>query len=236
MKKIFFVLATFTFSTVMHALGQVGVYCHDGFLNDQRCGLYLEIKDGKYRLDLYYELSMDLSTGTTLSIGKCCDDGKNMVLTDELFGYIMVFERIDSRILLMRKGFMTMRDTSFEYLREPTSAPFVYSSDTRDFIRDPYRVKQENCKAKRERKVGFQAGDYSLGNEKNYLLKIEDNGRFTYFYHGVQISKGKWKRCGNLLALIDDGLNKPFFAIIKEKGIVSSYLPGAFIDSVWESN
>ena len=223
-------------SLVSHSFGQDGVYHHIGFRDDNQCNLYVEIWNGKYHLYLSYVLSIDNLTGTTISIGKIHEEGTMMMLEDELFGYTMVLERLDPTTLVMKQGFTSMIGVTFDYLCFPTSAPFVYSSDTRDFNRDPHHVKQENCKARRERKVGFQAGDYSLGNEKNYLLKTEENGRFTYFYHGVQISKGKWKRCGNLLALRDDGLNKPFFAIIKEKGIVSSYLPGAFIDSVWEPN
>ena len=233
MKKSLFIIVASTFMIVLHALGQDGVYCHEGFLNDKSCCLYLEIRDGRYLLDLSYELSLDLSTGTTLSIGKCHEERGKVVLTDELFGYNMVFERIDTLTLIMRKGFISMRDASFNYLREPTSSPFVYNSDTPDFNRDPYCVKTDNCRAKHERKVAFQVGSYALGYENEYLLNIGKNGRFEYYYRGVKLSEGRWKRRGNLLSFIDDGLNKPFFAIIKENGIVSSFLPGAFFDTMW---
>lgn len=236
MNKFRFILVLFGLSIMSHSFGQDGVYHHIGFRNDNRCDLYVEIWDGKYLLYLSYEASIDYLTGTTVSIGKIHEDGTMVVLEDELFGYTMALERLDSTTLVMKQGFSSMTGIAFDYLCFPTSAPFVYNSDTRDFNRDPYHVKQENCKARHERKVGFQAGSYSLGYEKNYLLKIEENGRFMYFYHGVKLSEGKWTRRGNLLALTDDGLIKPFFAIIKGNGIVSSYLPGAFVDSVWELN
>lgn len=234
MKMFRFILVLLGLSTMSIAFGQDGVYRHPEFQDDNQCDLFLEVCNGKYHLFLSYELSLDYLTGTTLSIGDSREDGTMIVLTDELFGYTMVMERRDTTVFVMSQGFSSMVGLVFDYLPLPTSSPFVYNSDTRDFNRDPHRVKQENCKARHERKVEFQIGSYALGDEKEYLLNIKENGRFDYFYHGVKISEGSWKRYRNLLALTDDGMGKPFYAIIKENGIISSYIPGAFVDSVWE--
>lgn len=235
MKLIHFIRLVLSIMIPSFAFCQDGVYGCDNYQNNNKCSLFLEIREGKYMLQLGYMASEDNITGATLSIGKSCEKEKEIVLEDELFGYPIVFERIDPNVLVLKQGFQPMIGSVFEYLREPTSSLFVYNSDTRDFHRNPYHIKKDNHKARFERKNGFQAGSYAIGDEfeKIYRLNLEESGRFNYQYRSVILSEGSWRRCGNLLILNDDGMNKPFFAIIKENGIISSLLPGAYTDSIW---
>lgn len=214
------------------AFGQDGIYVYDGYQDDENCSLYLVIREGKYLLGLGYQASPDILTGTSLSIGTSRENGSCYILKDELFGYTMMFERIDSGLFVLKRGFAPMSGIAMKYLSSPMTAPFMYSSDTRNFHRNPYSIKRDNRKARREHRISIKAGRYvmTIGFENTYLLNLDDSGRYFYQYRGLTLSEGEWRRSGNLLILKDDGLNKPFFAIIKECGIISSFLPGAYCD------
>lgn len=224
------------------AKGQEGVYLLPNYQSDENCCVILTLSDNRYIMEMNYMLSDDNSTLITLSIGNYSIGNCQIKLIDELFGFEMKLQYNSNLELTVVKGFYPMINSVFEFSQSVTERPFMYLYDNGIQYVEKTKVKRVVKGARNEKRKHFSCGLYAWGTDYGesgenvmfYSLHLDSTGYYQYRYRGgIILSEGRWRRRGNLLILQDVGMKKPIFAIVREGGIESLCLPGAYFDGIW---
>jgi TonB family protein len=236
---LFCLLASFTSSIAKTPFS--GVYSLD--LNeDNTC--YIDFyNNNRYTVEFIVSLSDDISEATTLSYGRFTKKENIIILHDTLQGFKMKLNLQTNNTIKIEKGFAFSKNKEFRYYGENYDKEEWTKWENYKYPITSYSQSNERSGYKRHNTYPylFHVGQYESENNTfiyenegfyetglGYELNIEENNNYQLYYAKILISEGKWKRDGNELSLFDVGLKHPFYVLINEKKLISTYLPGDF--------
>ena len=197
------------------AYAQEGIF----ILNEDKKVTFI-IKNGYYTIDIDNSFD-DVLTYDRLSFGKYERNGDTIQLKDILLNYTMEMVVINSRELVLTKGFHLWIGKTFEY---------DYNSPQWDWTKtiDNYETHAKNlC-------VHWRADTTFVCDTGWYVWKdfsrhgtdfqLKKDYRFEFTIGDMIFLSGRWNQVGNLLVFMDDIIVEPFYAIVDEDGIVP-FLP-----------
>ena len=178
--------------------------------------LILDEPNKEYCLEYDFELSHENYASLTISFGSFIFEGDTIVTTDARNDSKMKIRQTYNGSLVVEKGFSALVGMIFYFAG---FSEIDYSPLFSIFVLDKFD----------KNKYRNQNYMFTLGKEYVYgiyCLVFTDEGEYYYTIKDAIISKGKYERQGNLLIFHDEGLNNPFYSIIKSEGIDGRYLPG----------
>lgn len=200
-------------------------------------GKYVLNEDQKVTITIknnYYALDIDNSYDDVLvydrvSMGKYERHGDIIQLKDILLNFTMEMRVVNSRDLMLTKGFHLWMGKTFKYDHEIPQWDWTrsienYETHTKNicihwrsdtiFVCDTGWYVRKNCR---------HGTDFHLNEE----------GRFEFTIGDMIFLSGYWNQMGNLLVFKDDIIANPFYAVIVEDGIIP-FMPN--ILGLWTYN
>lgn len=227
----FFSIFLLLFFAITNALGQTRIYHtstellkletydfdKDTIISNRYFRLYL---DGEYYalechhlVTINYDHRYDSHDSTFLSIGTYITQDNTIQMKDSLNGFSLMAVVDDENSISFRQGFGNVIDKTMVFYEETTQKiPGIINPIIYDHHLDLDLFRQN--KDTKRLKFGYYESSFCK-------LNIIEDGRYVLFkqYPRDTISKGRWKREGNLLALMDEHLDQPFYATLeKERG------------------
>lgn len=217
MKRVLiYILAAF-FVKWSYAQVDLGCYGIDRVSDGMSCDLCIH-KNGQYYLTMSEMISDDLEDVVLLSYGNYLVDADTLLLLDTNHAYTMkLLKKGTGFIVVSALCFLNNRFMSYwgEYDIAPP-LPTISSA----FI--DYDMVEYNDRCERLFQVSI--GNYVC--EQGYELSLSAQSTYIIRYKGCALSKGQWKREGNILNLYDTSLDCTFHLLIGDGVLVSRFLPG----------
>ena len=189
--------------------------------------LYLVFKDGRYAITLINNnSSSDIFDDCDISVGRYTTNHRRASLCDDILGIEMIVKQKMNGDLKIINGFSPLRDIVFK--KEKSCL-----NDSIEDYREINKKQLEIDTAEYQRQninTEIALGSYVCGSTFYCSLLFLPNQQYKYYCRGFMVSKGKWKRKGNLIVLIDHGGTKQLYALKEPIGINGRYLPGTSSD------
>lgn len=182
----------------------------------------LFINGSEYYIDLSYYATDDIVYTLVLSYGNCITEGSLIKMTDKRFGYEMLME-CDEDCLKVKKGFSFMNNRCLNYngWSYTNDVPIANHKDSVALSEDRQRYVEKHADL-----LPLPIGLYASDSPFNYKLSLREQQVYQLFYYDIVLSKGQWKRDGNILQLYDTALNCTFHLLVGNGVLVSKLLPG----------
>lgn len=191
--------------------------------------LYVVLKEGRYAITLINNNSSSgIFDDCDISVGRYTVNHRRVTLCDDILGIEMVLKQKKNGDLKIINGFSPLRSIVFK--KEKSCL-----NDSIEDYREINKKQLEIDTAEYQRQninTEIALGSYECGAAFYCSLFILPNQQYKYYCRGFMVSKGKWKRKGNLIVLIDHGGTKQLYALKEPIGINGMYLPGASTDCI----
>ncbi len=185
------------------------------------------IKNGYYALDIDNSFH-DVLTYDRVSFGKYEWNGDTIRLKDVLLNFTMEMRVLDSRDLVLTKGFHLWIGKTFKYDHD------LQRWDWTKTIED-YETHTKNIWVhwRADSTFACDIGWYVWKDFSRHGtdFQLKEDGRFEFTIGDMVFLSGCWNQVGNLLVFKDDIIAEPFYAVVEEDGIVP-FLPN--ILGLWE--
>lgn len=221
--KIIALLVYFVIIPIGIAKCQInGIYSIDNISESIDCNLYL-YKGGTYYIELYEDVTDDISMSLILSCGKYKINNNRIFLIDKVHNFTTEIIREKSKIKVV-KSFKFLIDKQFNF--------YGNHDDKETNIIDPtintFKLyeKRKQYKLSHKKIIPLDIGVYTDG--QGYNLTIQQSNKYKLEYKNLFISEGEWRRDGNELELKDVYLKQSFYALIDYKALISSLLLGEY--------
>ena len=213
---------------------------HTCDLNSNREDLscWIEYFDNnRYVLTMEFQESPDIIKAQILSGGHYKNEGKKLLLFDEIHGFTLRYTLIEFNQLVQEHGFPFLNNkimTLYPNNTQTAFPPIPFNAATQKQRREKYLrqyyfslpftpgiYESEYNTVKKGRYTIFETG-------LDYEINIMRNGRYVLQYKRTAISGGTWERKGNEIVLFDESLQHHFHLLIGLRSLISMYLPGEF--------
>lgn len=185
------------------------------------CGI-LFINDSEYYIDLSYYATEDIVYTLVLSYGNYITESSLVKMTDKRFGYEMLVE-CNEGCLKVKKGFSFMSNRCFNYSgwSYTNDVPITNHEDSVALLEERQKYVEKHSDL-----LPLPIGLYASDSPFAYKLSLQEQQVYQLCYYDIVLSKGKWKRDGNILQLHDTALDCTFHLLIGVNVLVSKLLPG----------
>lgn len=238
MKKVFLLLSfcLFSISTFCFAQNKItGIYSTNRISENMKCkgisstnifgdnidcNIYL-FKSGNYYIELSDNVTSDIIDSYILSYGKFSLKNKELTLNDRVHNYKMKLI-VGNKTLTVKHAFGFLINKKFIYYDSNPDLELPVSKI------NVTRIQKEREIYKKTYKTLFPLSFGVYKNEETFQFKlnIQKNNKYKLEFRNIILSEGNWSRNGNELVLRDLILNHSFYALIKNRKLISKLLPG----------
>ncbi len=223
MKKAFFLLVIFNIVFLGIAQCPLSGSTYELDWKEERfsCGI-LFINGSEYYIDLSYYATDDIVYSLVLSYGNYITEGSLVKMMDKRFGYEM-YMKSNGNKLEVKKGFSFMNNRCFSYdkLSYKDDIPITNHKDSAALSEERQRYVEKHTDL-----LPLPIGLYGSDSPFEYKLSLQEQQFYQLSYFDIILSKGQWKREGNILQLFDTTLNCTFHLLIGDGVLISKLLPG----------
>ncbi len=206
--------------------------------NREDLSCWIEYFDNnRYVLTMEFQESPDIIKAQILSGGHYKNEGKKLLLFDEIHGFTLRYTLIEFNQLVQEHGFTFLINkimTLYPNNTQTAFPPIPFNAATQKQRREKYLrqyyfslpftpgiYESEYNTVKKGRYTIFETG-------LDYEINIMRNGRYVLQYKRIAISEGTWERKENEIVLFDENLQHNFYLLISNRSLISMYLPGEF--------
>ena len=197
----------------------IGKYQID--INSKQVDCELKISsDSTYEIQLCFQATEDIVNCAILSYGHYSIANELLYLHDDFYGYDWDISFSDNGVSVGR-GYAFLNGKAMKYQNETVEVlppDDNYLARTRAQF-DMFVTHQNNPQ--------FVTGQYE-GQNHEYLLRIDDIGKYQLYLKDVLLSEGSWSRQDNILILHDVQLNYDFKIAIGNESLLTLGIPGEF--------
>lgn len=231
----------------IYSFCQTGIYqtpvgliyqdCYEGDTVEELGSYRLHLGDNQYLLELYYTSRFNWrptwndTASICYSYGKYSVDGNKINMLDRLNGFNMQAIYDGKGNIVFEKGFVALSEKVFSYC-QPFDGSYVKDKGVYDILLkndldDILSEREQYRKSKPFRRVR-----YGFYNSTFTKLNLMENGRYDLFsdLERILISSGSWFVDGRLLVMQDDGLDKPFYALVDSDFLKANFFPYSIDD------
>lgn len=186
----------------------------------------LVLDDKEYKLRLRWRFH-DVVDQILLSFG-CYSEENNGVMKfyDQVNGFTLFMRQISDDEIIVDKGFGLICDLKLKYRWISEKSLSMLNINIEDVmrVRDEYRCQSDLHE--------FMPGLYETCHPScSFQMYIYENNTYEYFdLNSIILSKGTWKREGNLLTFYENDFGEVFTALIEKDGIISKRFFGDYSD------
>lgn len=210
---------------------------YDGDTVEEFGSYRLHLGDNQYLLELYYTSrynwipSWNDTASICYSYGKYSVDGNKISMLDTLNGFDMQAIHDGKGNFVFEKGFVALSEKAFSYY-QPFDDSYVKDKGVYDVLS---KNDMDDILSEREqyrKSMPFRRIKYGFHNSSFTKLNLMENGRYSLFscLERILISSGSWSVDGRLLVMQDDGLDKPFYALVDSNFLKAKFFPYSIDD------
>ena len=224
MKKSFLLLVIFNivFLGIAQCPLRGSKYELDG--NEEQFFCSILFIDDEYYMELSYNATEDIVYSLVLSYGNYFVKDSLVKLKDKIFGCeIFLSFNNKSNFLEVKKGFAFMSNRCFNYYGKSYEDDILITNH-----KDSAALSEERQRyvEKHTDLLPLSIGLYGSDSPFEYKLSLQEQQFYQLSYFDIILSKGQWKREGNILHLCDTTLNCTFHLLIGDGVLISKLLPG----------
>lgn len=189
----------------------------DQFQHSNSKDCFIMLYDNEhYLIELISSLTDDMSYSTYLSSGWYHWNNDSLCLKDIKYGYELCFISVDSVTMENVNGYPFMSGRCF-------TGGMRYLNDYPDLIEFNNDIIDEissyNSSSELHYELNYKTYYYKTFVE--YAITLQEDYTYTIDYDGLTLSKGTWKRNGNLIIMEDSFLKSSYYALIRENELES---------------
>ena len=229
----FFVYVLFLFCFICQSHAQLRNFEYKVIMDSKKINGYISFYgENNYSITIMESLSDDLISSYVLSYGWYELEGKNIHMTDSLYGYKMSFIRENKDSLTAKKTFPFMKAKSIGLYSDIYAEELILygkRSSLSEIKKEVERIKVTWNTGKGE---FFFIQENVLYKGAGYSIDFKKNGSYRLSLRGFLLSKGQWIQDRNVVYLFDEELNTTFFLLFEGDTLIGKSLPGSYYDDV----
>ena len=165
--------------------------------------------DDNYEITiLSNSLAIDIMLELIISSGNYHQEGDKFFLHDNYIGYDILFKKHDDKLIPV-KSFIFLKNRSFE---KPSRYESIGQPLSQQIKLIPLRERLETISSNPINEMSLN-GTYS--GTYGFKLHLTKDYNYKYWFSGLLVSEGKWRKEENILRMEDAHLNQSFPIVIR---------------------